>query len=395
MFEEPDTPLPADRIGASDAHPRVTVASFSRNNIRWTGNRLTSLVVAALLIAILVLGIRLATNGGPGNPSTVTEIPPTETLASTATSAPTNTQIPPTNIATQPTFPRTGLATGQGTLAMVRDVNGLSQVFVLSSDGSQQRMVSDGKHASIWPSLSPDGRRVAFAVNFDGNGYNFDIVVVDLTDGLAHRLTSDRFAEHHPLWSPDGSQIAFDSDRDSSAIGITDIFVMNADGSNARPVLDTVEPRSLNGWSADGKKIYYTSFQNDAGPEKATEVLAAVSIVSGQTRVVRILPQKVRGGTQAAVSPSGQQIAYVKDTKTGSVIMVVENGVEHQISESQGDAFLPVWSPDGKWLAYSNMLLDGTIIPVYVQMAHSLEIHGNPDFQGEITSWIAANGFSP
>ncbi len=41
------------------------------------------------------------------------------------------------------------LAEGQGTLAMVADVNGLSQVFVLSSDGSDQRMVSDGKHAAI------------------------------------------------------------------------------------------------------------------------------------------------------------------------------------------------------------------------------------------------------
>ncbi len=362
MFEEPDTLLLADRIGASDAHPRVDVASFSRNDIRWAGNRLTSLVVAALLIAILVLGISLATNGGLGN------------------------------LSTQPTFPRTGLATGQGTLAMVRDVNGLSQVFVLSSDGSEQRMVSDGKHASIWPSLSPDGRRVAFAVNFDGNGYDFDIVVVDLTDGLVHRLTNDRFTEQHPLWSPDDSQIAFESDRDSSAIGIMDIFVMNTDGSNARRALRA--NGSLNGWSADGKEIYYTSLQNDANPEKATEVLAAVSIVSGQTRVVRILPQRARGGTQAAVSPSGQQIAYVKDTKTGSVIMVVENGVERQISESQGDAFLPVWSPDGKWLAYSN-LLDGTTTPVYVQMAHSLEIHRNPDFQGQITSWIAANGFPP
>ena len=392
MFEELDTQLLADRIGTSDAHPRVTIASFSRNDIRWASNRLTSLVVAALLIAILVLGISLATHGGLGNPSTVTEIPPTETLAPTATSAPTNTQIPPTNISTQPTFPRTGLATGQGTLAMVRDVKGLSQVFVLSSDGSEQRMVSDGKHASIWPSLSPDARRVAFAVNFDGNGYDFDIVVVDLTDGLVHRLTNDRFAEHHPLWSPDGSQIAFESDRDSSAIGILDIFVMNTDGSNARRALRA--NGSLNGWSADGKEIYYTSVQNDASPEKMTEVLAAVSIVSGQTRVVRILPQRARGGTQAAVSPSGQQIAYVKNTKTGSVIMVVENGVERQISESQGDAFLPVWSPDGKWLAYSN-LLDGITTPVYVQMAHSLEIHRNPDFQGQITSWIAANGFQP
>ncbi len=288
----------------------------------------------------------------------------------------------------------TALAAGQGTLAMVVAVNGLSQVFVLSSEGNDQRMVSDGKHAAIWPSLSPDGRQVAFAANFDGNGYDFDIVVVDLTDGIVHRLTSDRFAEHHPLWSPDGNQIAFESDRDSSAIGVGDVFVMNADGSNVRRALDTIEPRSLNGWSADGKDIYYTSLQKGANPEQTTEVLAAVSLVSGRTRVVRSLPQRVRGGTQATASPNGQQLAYVKDTKAGSAIMLVENGVERQISHSQGEAFSPVWSPDGKRLVYSN-LLDGAITPIYVQVAGGSEIHGNVDLHGQITSWVAANRFSP
>ncbi len=296
------------------------------------------------------------------------------------------------NLSTQPIFPPTGLAAGQGTFAMTADVNGLSQVFVWSSQGGDLRRVSDGTHASLWPSLSPDGRRVAFAVNYDGKLYDFDLVVVDLADGTVHRLTSDPFAEQHPVWSPDGSQIAFESDRDSSAISSMEIFVMNADGSNPRRVLGATG--MLNGWSADGTEIYCTKLQSDARQNQGLEVLTSVRLVSGQTREIRRLPQRVRGTTQAAVSPDGQQIAYIKDTETGSAILLVENGVERLLSDRPGDAFLPIWSPDGQWLAYSN-LVEGVIRPIFVQLIGDLEIQTNMDFHGQITSWVAANPLPP
>ena len=316
-----------------------------------------------------------------------TEIP---TLPPQATPSVPTRMVPPTATSQWMYFPPTSLAAGQGKLAMMANVNGLSQVFVLSSDGSDWRMVSDGVHAANWPSLSPDGRRVAYAVNYDGNGYDFDIVVVDIVDGEVHRLTSDTFDEQHPIWSPDGSQIAFESDRDRSAIGVMDIFVMNADGSKARRVLGTTGAGSLNGWSVDGKEIYYTSLQSAIGQNQTNEILAAGNLVSGQTHTILSLPQRARGGTQAAVSPDGQQVAYVKDTETGSVIMLLGNGMERQFSDGQGEAFLPVWSPDGKWLAYSN-LVGGVTVPIFIQVAGGAEVVRTPGVDGQITSWVAAN----
>lgn len=297
-------------------------------------------------------------------------------------------------LSTQPFFRPTGLAAGQGTLAMTANVNGVSQVFVLQSDGSHLRMISDGSHAATWPSLAPDGRRIAFAVNYDDNGYDFDIVVVDLITGTAQRLTNDTFVEQHPVWSPDESHIAFESDRESAAPGVMDIFVMNADGSNVRRVLANAGSRSLNGWSANGEEVYATSHPSETGQNQPIGALTAVNVTNGQTREICNLPERVRGDTQAAVSPDGRRIAYVNDTETGSAIMLVEGGVERQLSAGQGDASLPVWSPDGKWLAYSNLVASITT-PVYVQVAGGSEMIRNPDFQGQITSWVAANDFPP
>ncbi len=75
------------------------------------------------------------------------------------------------------------------------------------------------------PTWSPDGGRLAFAGNRDGNA---EIYVVNASGGAATRLTNNPAQDALPVWSPDGKQIAFTSDRD----GDREIYVMNADGTN-------------------------------------------------------------------------------------------------------------------------------------------------------------------
>jgi WD40 repeat protein len=60
------------------------------------------------------------------------------------------------------------------------------------------------------PTFSPDGQRLVFT-GLDGGRSDLYTIRVDGTD--LRRLTSDRFADLHPVWSPDGKTIAFASDR--------------------------------------------------------------------------------------------------------------------------------------------------------------------------------------
>jgi TolB protein len=83
------------------------------------------------------------------------------------------------------------------------------------------------------PQYSPDGKKIAFALEFPGQGR--DIYVVDADGKNLTQLTTDYYWDEHPTWSPDGKRIAFASWRSE---GISKLYVMNADGSDQHVVHD-------------------------------------------------------------------------------------------------------------------------------------------------------------
>lgn len=147
-----------------------------------------------------------------------------------------------------------------------------------------------------YPSISPDGRTVAFS-------WRGDIWKVPAQGGPALRLTAHPGDDLASAWSPDGGRLAFNSDR----TGYLNLFVMDADGTDVQQV--TAEDRSifLHDWASDGESSYLT-VASYYEPD-----------VHKEPRPYRVGPaggpiDRLHDafGRQPAVSPDGRYVAFVR-----------------------------------------------------------------------------------
>ena len=120
------------------------------------------------------------------------------------------------------------------TVAFASDRDGDWSIYLMNADGSNVRPALSG-HAGtdeVHPAFTPDGTVLVFSSNrADGN---WDIYSAAISTSTWTRLTTHQAADRFPTLSADGRMIAFRSERD----GNSEIYLMDADGSNLRRVTD-------------------------------------------------------------------------------------------------------------------------------------------------------------
>ena len=134
-------------------------------------------------------------------------------------------------------------------LAFDSDRSGNMDIYKMRVDGTGLQQLTTNPADDFRPSWSPDGREIAFHSWRSGNR---DSYVVS-ADGSAERVIASGPAhEFGGTWSPDGTQIAFESDR----TGQIEIYIVPSQGGTPRRL--TTGGASLPRWSPDGKFIAYT-----------------------------------------------------------------------------------------------------------------------------------------
>ena len=204
----------------------------------------------------ILLFLALIGNACQTVPSTTPEgIPATGTIIATNSPSPEPTA--------QPSPPAT--ENTDGVIAFYADWDGNPEIYTLHADGSGLARLTDDPASDDSPAISPDGKRIVFlTARHDPEpkfpNFKYELYVMDIDGGNLQRLTTTDAAEDHPAWSPDGSRIIFDADYDGD--GFYEIYTIHLDGSSLTRLTSNAANDQFADWSPDGTQIAFSSYRN-------------------------------------------------------------------------------------------------------------------------------------
>jgi Tol biopolymer transport system component len=221
-------------------------------------------------------------------------------------------------------------------------------LWVMDANGGNRVNITNTPNVDEWqPAWFPSGRKVAYVrVGVGGSAGYSAIEVLTLNDRYGSKVTkTSRLTEdgRFPVVSPNGKRVAFGSDRDGDA----EIYVIRTDareGPNNRPAKLTDNATyydSQPDWSPDGSRIVYVSYRNS---NNADDIFVMRADGSGKKRNLTRSPAREQ---YPAFSPDGKYIVFTSDRGGDQEIWKVRldgTGLT-QVTSDGLDNHQPDWQP--------------------------------------------------
>jgi TolB protein len=281
--------------------------------------------------------------------------PTPEAIAPPATESPTDEpgatpgETPDTEVPTEEPGPPSGATPAENPLSELEGrivyacfINGYDQICMMNPDGSNQQQLTDMAATSWYPSLSPDGETIVFSSNRTGV---FDIWSMNTSGTNLRRLTENLGTNYSPSISPDGTRIVFTSTGPEDAH--QNVWMMDVDGRNKEQIIfcedcDSLDPE----WSPDGSMISFSSSMGGS-----FQLYVANADGSDAKRLTAI---NAMGGRNDW-SPDGTQITFYAGAQGSRQIYVINvDGTDLRQLTTKWDNKAASFSLDGEWLVYAS-----------------------------------------
>jgi len=216
------------------------------------------------------------------------------------------------------------------------------QVWTMNQDGTDKQQITHMTNPAIFPDFSPDGSKIVFSAKPAGSS-NRDIYVINSDGTGLTQLTNNEGDNSYAAFSPNGSKIVFTSNRS----GISQVWLMHADGSHQRQLTFDPQPKDqVPDWSPDGSKIAYLADTHG--------IADIVNPSWGDIWVMNAAGHNQRQLTSGASwygtawSPDGTRIATMDlPTRTIYTINATDGSDPQAVHPGPGPQFVPGWQPRG------------------------------------------------
>jgi imidazolonepropionase-like amidohydrolase/Tol biopolymer transport system component len=250
----------------------------------------------------------------------------------------------------------------------------LGDIYTMPIEGGVATRILAGQAFEMQPRFSPDGSRIAFISDRDGN---FNIWTVG-PDGSAPEQVSDEDSRevNSPTWAPDGQYIfARKHFVDTRSLGAGEVWMYHVSGTGGLQVVER------NGWrkdlgepaiSPDGKFLYYSrnvwpgqQFQYNKDPNQTIYAIRRVDLETGEETTVTSRPG---GSITPRISPDGTKMSFVRRVRLNTVLFIrdLQTGEEWPVWDGLERDMQEAWAIHGVYTQYA-WLPDGSGIAIWAQ----------------------------
>jgi TolB protein len=202
----------------------------------------------------------------------------------------------------------------------------------------------DGFWGHTDPSWSPDGRTLCYA-DFR------NLWLIPAEGGEATQVTADDAYDRHPVWSPNGKHVFFSSLREGNPA----LWSLRFSDRSLHRLTAGTSKENEPSFSRSGRWMAYSTIDDNSD-------ISVLDLVTG-------LRSEISGATDEfdpEIAPDGTAVAFVSNRRGGYDLWLQPlrdgsaTGPPRRLTDHRGSVAVPAFSPDGRWLAYQQ-ILDGQL----------------------------------